>query len=332
MLHLCPKSYAAQTSKLACAMFLLAAFGCATVRAPLSSFDEPRPARSGAIEPQLEFWLESGDSIPADEQDAAAQDARAALDQIVGIQTISPHALGAADPLLVVRERAVARTSSRRTNQTVAKVGIVAGAVLVVVALAAGAGGHGGAKSGSGGSGHHTIALGSHAASSGPRGAPASAFAWSSRRAGPPRIPSGPYFRGGSFPRHPLYAPAAEAFSDLIDPRIELAFDMDEANSQRDFSDGDRYGADDFADASMPEPPRAPAALELPEMPELLLSDRTFFSGDDTQLELDLFDRASGELLWSNFVEKDIDARDRGDLGELFAAALDKQPWAQARR
>ena len=306
--------------------------GCATVRVPVHTFDDEitpeaaqaapgeSPARS-PIAPMLELWLESSGQIPRRDQAQAAGEARGALAEVSYATQLEPHALGAEEPMLIVRERAVTRTSERKTDQTVATVAIVVGVVAVVVAVAvlAGKGGGGGGHLGALGGGAGHVASGAHAfpargfAGAGAHLPPAHGHAWA---------PVGSIAVPGQRRHRLAFAPA-----ELIDPAIDLAIEagqLDElAEAQRE-----REAEMAFDD---PAPPPPPAEIDLPAMPELD-PERGFFSGDDTMLELDLVDRATGRLLWSGAARKDIDPRDAEDLGRLYAAALGKQRWAWVER
>jgi hypothetical protein len=133
---------------------VLLAFGCATTKPPLPPPDAiPLVTRVEVEEPFIELWVEDSKEVPAAEAEQALREARAALDgALAGVRTD-------ADPqaFLLVRERAVAVTSARRSQQALATAGIVIGVIAVavlivvlVVVLAKSGGGKGG-DSGSGG-------------------------------------------------------------------------------------------------------------------------------------------------------------------------------------
>ncbi len=300
-------------------------------RVPVHGFDEEIAPASGAdakVVPELELWLEdSGDSVSQRDQDQAAEQARGALAEVSGATAIDPHALGARDPLLLVRERAVTRTSGHKTDQVVATVGIVVGIVAVVAVLVAVASGHGGG--GGGGAGHlgalHGVAAGGvhampvHAIPISGTHVPMYPHHWV--QSGSVAIPA-PGRRGHGWRR--AYC------CDLIDPGIELAFETGQADELASEEEA-REAAIDEAEMAAGDP-APPAEIVPPAIPLAFdLDDRGFFSGDQTQLELDLYDRADGRLLWRGAAQKDIDPRDAGDLGELFDLALGGQPWAAAR-
>jgi hypothetical protein len=78
-----------------------------------------------------------------------------------------------------------------------------------------------------------------------------------------------------------------------------------------------------------PPEPVGPPSLELPEPPDFSdLSDRGFFSGDDTVIQLALMDQATGQLLWSKVVHDDVDPLDPGEMKHLVDQALAGQSWA----
>src|SRR5512140_289421 len=110
-------------------------FGCATVRVPVAPLGEPADAPGTVAPPSTELWLESSEEVPPDQARSAEAQARAALASALAGREIPSDAKGASDAVLFVRERAVALTGARRSQQAWAKVGIVAG-VVVVIAVA----------------------------------------------------------------------------------------------------------------------------------------------------------------------------------------------------
>ena len=116
------------------ALWTLLAFGCATVRVPVTVPAEPADAAGTIAPPITELWLESSDEVPAEVARSAEAQARAALSLALSGREIPATAAGASDAVLFVRERAVGLTAGRRSQQTWAKVGIVAGIVVVVAA------------------------------------------------------------------------------------------------------------------------------------------------------------------------------------------------------
>jgi hypothetical protein len=69
----------------------------------------------------------------------------------------------------------------------------------------------------------------------------------------------------------------------------------------------------------------------LPPPPPFDVNDRGFFSGDDTVLQIDLLDRATGKLLWSKTVAGG-DPRDPADVRRMVNEALDSASWAGRRK
>lgn|GEM_PF-1700391 len=129
--------YSADVRKSPIALVTLLCFGCATIRVPIGApAGEELAAAGGARETQLELWLESGESVSPAEQAEAWRAAHSALALALARRNVAADALGAADPVLFVRERAVARTPSRRRDQTAAVVGLVVGFVVVVAVVA----------------------------------------------------------------------------------------------------------------------------------------------------------------------------------------------------
>src|SRR4051812_41936447 len=116
------------------AVLTLVAFGCATVRVPVTSSGEPVDSAGTIAPPITELWLESSESVPRAVADAADAKAREALAAALAGREIPTNAAGAEDAVLFVRKRAVGLTEERRSQQTWAKVGVVAGIVVVVAA------------------------------------------------------------------------------------------------------------------------------------------------------------------------------------------------------
>ncbi|HET6921512.1 MAG TPA: hypothetical protein VFI16_00060, partial [Anaeromyxobacteraceae bacterium] len=121
-------------------MATLVAFGCATTREPL-----PPPPLSPPVErvyfedAELELWVEGAGSVDPAESQRAQAESRAALQAAIDGRG-APAA--EAEAVLVLRERAVARTAQRKSNQALATAGLVVGVVavvaVVVIALVAG--------------------------------------------------------------------------------------------------------------------------------------------------------------------------------------------------
>lgn len=115
------------------AVITVLAFGCATSRPPENvgfTPGPPPPVRVALAEPQLELWMEGTRPVDPEESARALEASRDAL-----WQALDGRGLEASDPdqLLVVRARAVARTSERRSAQVWSVVGIVFVVVAIVV-------------------------------------------------------------------------------------------------------------------------------------------------------------------------------------------------------
>src|SRR5438552_8546536 len=127
-----------KNSLLDAALVALCSVGCATFRMPASAQQSDfAPVRGIVAEPQIDLWVESGEEVLPSETTSARRAAKEALEKALEARRIAPGPFGAEDPVMIVREKAVARTDSRRHNQTVAKVAIVVGFVVVVAAIVA---------------------------------------------------------------------------------------------------------------------------------------------------------------------------------------------------
>ncbi|WP_242394391.1 hypothetical protein [Anaeromyxobacter oryzisoli] len=347
--------------RIAVALLAFVAFGCTTVRAPASTLGSELAPVSGAVaEPQLELWVESGGTPTPEELEQARVLARAALGSALAGRELSPNALGAADPLLLVRARAVARTDSRRSDQRAAKVGIVVGFVVIVAAVVV------------------LAVLSRDSPRSEPRGAPARAapsppqpvsipvrtrpvpgalapaIARGARPVpspGPlvaPRPPTGAPIT----PSRPVPAPAPvgvpvpwqQPYAGEWDGGtsfwlgFELAFVLPPPCCAAPPVEG-VPSAPSVTAAPAPYAPAAPGEawaeeppevqLAVPPPPELRVESRGFFAGDETVLEVDLFDRRTGALLWTRAVRADVDPRNAHDVTRLLDRALAGEPWAR---
>jgi len=313
---------------------LLLAFGCATVRVPTGSIDEVPPASGDVAEPEVELWLEGGSAASPAETAEARKAARDALSTALARRHPDPTALGAEDPVLVVRERAVARTPARRREQTAAKIGMALGIVVVaavaVVAVVAGAKHAGGSKSAAAKSAPAAKAAPVPAAiapKARPAGAPAAPrpVARPVTRGAP--VPHGaPHFAPGP-PSGPVYAgPGAGVYWETnISFAVSIPFDSDvQPSPEVPLAPAPPPPADDIAGSDEPPPPPPPARL--PEMEKLPLDKRGFFDGDETILEVDVVDRASGTVLYTKRVRGGADPRDRADIARLLDQALADLP------
>jgi hypothetical protein len=114
------------------ALVTLITFGCATARPPQHGPSPFTGARRFALaEPQLELWMEGTKRVDQRESAEALARSREAL-----ALAVENRGLDAPDPdaLVVIRERAIARTGERKTAQAWSVAGLVVGFVAVVVA------------------------------------------------------------------------------------------------------------------------------------------------------------------------------------------------------
>src|SRR5439155_1719480 len=117
------------------ALLTLFAFGCATVRIPVTAPDEPADGAGVIAPPIVELWIESSDQVPPELAASTEARTRSALGAALAECEIPSDAAGATDAVLFTRERAVAVTEARHSQQNWAKVGIVLGIVVVVAAV-----------------------------------------------------------------------------------------------------------------------------------------------------------------------------------------------------
>src|SRR5437868_1602070 len=227
------------------ALLTLFAFGCATVRIPVTAPDEPADGAGVIAPPIVELWIESSDQVPPELAASTEARTRSALGAALAECEIPSDAAGATDAVLFTRERAVAVTEARHSQQNWAKVGIVVGIVVVVAAV------------------------------------------------------------------EPWYAPEPPA-PLAVQSASEVAM---------------------LAEPPPPEPdPIAAVALQLPPLADAVrfsVHDRGFFAGPQTAIQLDLLDRATGELLWSKAVSAEADPTDAKAMSKLVSHALAGQPWAR---
>lgn len=324
------------------ALLTIFAFGCATVRVPVSAASEPVDGPGVIAPPITELWIESSEQVPAEQSAQADAQARAALAQALAARDIPPDAAGATDAVLFVRERAVATTEARQSQQTWAKVGIVVGIVLVVAAVV-------------------IVAVASKGSSPSPAPSTKSAHSIGAKRPGAPvsvkprsnpatppvatpRLAPGP-------PPTAIVPPAAPVYGGRSGSPIYVGFDFNFwirpgplvlaseeppvplAPDASPFEDGEA-----LFEAGPPPPPDpetiAEVALELPPLsPEVSFNvqDRSFFAGPQTALQLDLIDRATGRLLWSKAVNAEADPLDAGAIGKVLDEALKDVSWAPRR-
>ena len=297
-------------------------FGCATVRVPVSGLGEPAPLVRGAIAaPEVELWIESGEDVSPAEAAQAFQEAHAALGS-----ALASRSAGAEDAeyVLYVRERAVVRTASRRSNQTLAVAGIAVAAVAVVVVVVL------------------AVAGGKGAPSVPKVRAPSVAPA-------PPRlVPRG-------VPAPPRGAPVALPLprggggSAVVPPDVDAWIEaVARTPGPAEAHPGDAWapapGADPWAAAPGADPWAAPSGADpwaeeggtrswgegapavpapaLPPAAALDVSRRGFFARDAFVLDLVLVERRTGRPVWSKAVHRDADARDAQAIAEGIEEGL----------
>jgi hypothetical protein len=318
------------------AMLTVFTFACATVRVPVVALGEPADAAGTVAPPLTELWLESSEEVPPDEARRADAQARAALASALAGREIPSDAAGASDAVLFVRERAVGLTGARRTQQTWAKVGIVAG-VVVVVAVAVFAltrGGNSQAPSAKAPKATTPVKPRAVPVSPAVRPAPSLGHAAPLR---PVRVYSpSPIFVGFSVnfwvaPQPLVLAPdtAEDQWYAPAPPPPLLA----------DAVDGAAPGAGPLALADAPPPPDAEPGPPAPpmELPPLLdplafrVEERGFFAGPVTALQLDVIDRSTGRAVWSKAVSADADPLDAEAVAKVLDEALAGQSWATRR-
>ncbi len=312
------------------AILTLITFGCTTIRVPIAPLGEPADAPGVIAPPVLELWMESSEEIPAAEKQKAEAQARAAIASALEGREIAADAAGASDAVLFVRERAVGTTEARRSQQTWAKVGIVAAIVVVVVAIVAIA--VSGGKGGSGGS--HATASKSGGSSKAvpvavkPRSIPM-----------PPPLPPPPMYYGGY---HPVPFSFWFSFNFFVPPRpMVLAPEpQDEVWYAPEPPSPMLPDADEgpVALAGAPPPPdpgpEATVSLMLPPLAppvNFTVEDRGFFADPVTALQLDVLDRATGRTVWSKAVRADVDPLDAAEVAKLVDQALAGERWASRR-
>ncbi len=325
------------------ALVTLFAFGCATVRVPATAPEEPVDVPGVIAAPIVQLWIESSEEVAPQLSSKIESQARAAIAEALAGREIPADAAGATDAVLFVRERAVATTEARHSQQTWAKVGIVAAIVVVIAAVVLIAiASKGSGSSGSAGKGSHATAPKSSATPVAvkPRATPAPHAGGPGRGIPSPRIappppayrpvplpPPVPYAYGwGHGPPYiwfnfdlwyqpgPLVLPPEEPPVWGPEPPVPLAPD-----------------AEVEADEAEPPPPDE-VALQLPPLaPEVNFNveDRGFFAGPVIAIQLDLLDRATGRVLWSKAVKADEDPLDAGAVTKVLEEAFADVAWAR---
>ena len=317
------------------ALWTLLAFGCTTVRVPVTALEQPADAPGTIAPPITELWLESSEEVPPALAASADARARAALSGALAGLEVPANAAGATDAVLFVRERAVGLTEERRSQQTWAKVGIVVGIVVVaaVVVYLAVKGSSSSkaspapAKVAPAPSTPAPVVVRPHVVPVTPRPPVPPSVGHAGPLPGPYRAPSVEvaFFFQVWFPPRPLVlAPETPPDDPWGAPGPPVPLDTAP------------YDPDEVAEPPPPDPgPMAAVALQLPPLAEAVnfsVEDRGFFAGPHTALQLDLVDRASGRLLWSRAVAGGEDPLDEGAMSKLLDEALDGQRWARRSR
>jgi hypothetical protein len=316
------------------ALLTLFAFGCATVRVPVTAPSEPADGAGVIAPPIVELWIESSEQVPPELAASTEARTRSALAAALAEREIPPDAAGATDAVLFTRERAVAVTEARHSQQNWAKVGIVVGIVVVVAAVVILA------VSGSKGSSSNAKAPKTTV----PKGAPV-AVTPRPIPVSPPPAPlrmarATPLPRYYPYGRSPIYV--GFYFDFWIPPRpLVLAPETPEEPWYAPEPPPPLSAEPAGELAILPEPPPpepdpiAAVALQLPPLAEAVtfsVHDRGFFAGPQTAIQLDLLDRASGQLLWSKAVSAEADPTDAKAMAKLVNHALAGQHWARRIR
>ena len=314
------------------ALWTLLAFGCTTVRAPVTALEQPADAPGTIAPPITELWLESSEEVPPAIAASADARARASLSAALADLEVPANAAGATDAVLFVRERAVGLTEERKSQQNWAKVGIVVGivvvaAVAVFLAVKGSKGSSAPANAAPAPSAPAPVAVKPHVVPVTPRPPVPPSVGHAVPLPGPYRpapIQVGFFFEFWIPPRPLVLAPEAPPEDPWGAPGPLLALD------------GAPPDLDELAEPPPPDPgPMSAVALQLPPLAEAVnfpVEDRSFFAGPHTALQLDLIDRASGRLLWSKAVAGGEDPLDEGAMSKLLDEALEGQRWARRSR
>lgn len=302
-------------------------FACTTIRAPVSAISSPIPIRDGSAEPQLELWLESATPVTPDDAARASAEASAALEA-----ALAGREVGDGSTVLVVREQGVTRAPSHRRDQATATVGLVVGAVVVVVGLIWWL-----SRDGSGGGGAHPAKAASGRGGGRPLGrppavSPALPVARAVRPPPPPRSPASPRPPPPRLrDRGPPYSAGLQVH--LVPAPFEWVPGAPVVISSRELP-GPAPALEGEAEAEPTDseaPPAAPAGqVVLPPLAPFPIEARGFFDGDRLVLELTLVDRITGEPRWTKWIEEDADPCDRKAVRKIldraFAEAAGWQP------
>src|SRR2546421_10043756 len=100
------------------ALLTLFAFGCATVRIPVTAPDEPADGAGVIAPPIVELWIESSDQVPPELAASTEARTRSALGAALAECEIPSDAAGGPVARPVSRSRRVAQTWTRETQTT----------------------------------------------------------------------------------------------------------------------------------------------------------------------------------------------------------------------
>jgi hypothetical protein len=289
----------------------LLAFGCTTVRAPVSAIGPTVPVQGSTAEPQVELWLESAAHPTPAESALAVADAREALRQ-----ALQDRKLGN-DDVLVVRAQAVSRTRSHRTDQHAVIAGIVVGAVVIVALAVIASRGHGAPVARAGGH------VGASAFRPGAVPRPAGGF-----------VPGG--VRPGLVPVRPVAAPSAPrpraappSGPSGVDVYVDVAVEAPPANdagpATEAFAEDAPPAVEDLASPLPVVATQRISAVTLPAPSPLSTSHRGFFDGDWVRLELLVVNAWTGAVQWTKTVTDDVDVRDASKIRLVIDDALARE-------
>lgn len=313
------------------ALLTLLTFGCATIRVPAQAPPAaPGPPGPGLAEPEIEILMEGPKEADAAESGRAVAEAREALARAMEGRGAVAAEQGA---VLRVREQAVVRTSSRKSDQAWAIVGMIVGVVVVVAVIIIAA------TSGKGSSSKATPA--GAAPARGPRVMPAAPARFSTPRAVVPAPPPGAAPR--LVPRPPVpryYAPAPAwdvgfhvGFLFVFPPPYEPAYPVPpyrpDLPPPGPVAEPQPPPAEPPPPPAEPPPPPAEPPPLIPPPPPFSLAERGFFDGEETQLEVVLADARTGQPLWASYVREKVDPRDPAEVARLVEQALAGQAWAR---
>src|SRR5256886_13565352 len=104
------------------ALLTLFAFGCATVRIPVTAPDEPADGAGVIAPPIVELWIESSDQVPPELAASTEARTRSALGAALAECEIPSDAAGAPNPAPFTRPRAGAGPPARPNHPNWAQI------------------------------------------------------------------------------------------------------------------------------------------------------------------------------------------------------------------